>query len=73
MRRAANADLAALDKIDARVAGLHPHVAAVVQDGFHLPVHDFHAHRSGDGDGFAVDDADGVGNRLVRPRAGCGD
>src|SRR5438552_756205 len=37
MRRAANADLPALDKFDARVAGLHPHVAAVVHDDTRLP------------------------------------
>ena len=73
MRRTANADLASFYKIDTRRAGLYPHVAAAVQYGFHLAVHDFHAHRSGDGDSFSVDDADGVGSRLVRSRSGGGD
>src|SRR6267154_4238410 len=73
VRRTANADLASFYKIDTRRSGLYPHVTAAAQYGFHLAVHDFHAHRSGDGDSFAVDDADRVGRWLVRSRSAGGD
>ena len=73
MRWTANAHLAALHKIYARRAGLDAHVTAVVQDGFHLAMDHFDAPRSGDGDGFAVDDADGVGSWLIGACRRCGD
>src|SRR6266480_7583086 len=73
MRRTANADLAPFYKINARRAGLDLHVAAAAQYGFLLAVHDFHAHRSADSDGFAVDDPHGVGTRLVGAPSSCGD
>src|ERR1700674_269197 len=73
MRRTANADLPAFNKIDARGAGLDAHVTAAAQDGFRLAVDDFDTHGSGDADGFAVDDPHGVGGRFVRARSRCGD
>ncbi len=73
MRRTANADLAAVHKVDARGAGLDAHVTAAAQDGFYLPVDDFHTHGPGDADGFAVDDPHGVGWRFIGARGGRGD
>src|SRR2546427_1975395 len=73
MRGPANADLAAFHKIDASSAGLDAHVTAAAQDGFHLALDDLDAHRSGDADGFAFDDAHGIGKWLVGARSGCGD
>ena len=73
MRRTANADLAAFDKIDARGAGFDAHVAAAAQDGFRLAVDDLDTHGSVDGDGFAVDHAHRVGKRFIGTRGGCGE
>ena len=73
MRRTANTDLAAFHKIDARGAGLDANVTAATQDGFHLAVDDFDIHRSGDADGFAVDDSHEIGRRFIGARSGCGD
>jgi len=72
MGGAANADLAAFDEIDARGAGFDAHITAAAQDGFCLAVDNIEAHRSSDGDGFAVDDADGVGRWFVGASGGCG-
>ena len=73
MRRTANADLAAFHKIDACGAGFDAHVSAASQDGFRLAVDDLDAHRSVDGDGFAVDDAHGVRRRFIGTRGGRGE
>src|SRR6266481_8506292 len=73
MRGAANADLAAFDEVDARGAGFDTHVTAAKQDGLGLAVDNFEAHRSGDRDGLAVDDADGVGSRFIGAGSGCGE
>src|SRR6266851_9190343 len=73
MRRTANVDLAAFHKIDARGAGLDPHVAPAAQDGFRLAVDDLDTHWSSDADGFAVEDPHGVGSRFIGPLSGCGD
>ena len=73
MRGAANADLAALDEVDTRGAGFDADITAAAQDGFRLALDNFEAHRSGDGDGFAVDNADRVGSRFVGACSGRGD
>ena len=73
MRGAANADLAAFDEIDARGAGFDAHITAAAQGGFLLAVDNFEAHRPGDGDSFAVNDADGVGRWFIGASSGCGD
>jgi hypothetical protein len=73
MRGAANADLAAFDEVDASGAGFNAHVTAAAQDGLRLAVDNFEAHRSGDGNGFAVDDADGIGRWFIGAGSGRGD
>ena len=70
MRRTANADLATFHKIDACSAGFDVHVAAAAQDGLRLAVDDLDTHGSVNGDGFAVDDAHGVGKRFIGTRGG---
>src|SRR6267143_1801355 len=73
MRRTANADLPAFNKIDARGAGFDAHVTAAAQDGFRLAVDDFDTHGSGDADSFAIDDPHRVGRWFVRARSRRGD
>jgi hypothetical protein len=72
MSGAANGDLAAFDEVDASGAGFDAHVAAAAQDGLRLAVHNFEAHGSGDGDGLAVDDANGVRSRFIGAGSGRG-
>jgi hypothetical protein len=70
MRWTSNDDLAAFDEVDSRRARFDAHVAAAAQNGFRLAVNYFDAHRAAYGNGFAVDEANGVCSGLIRPRCG---
>jgi len=62
---AADCDLAAFDEVDAGLAGVDADIAAAAQDGSGAALHDFDVHWALDGDGFALDGADGVVGGLV--------
>jgi hypothetical protein len=70
VRGATNGDGAAFDKVNARLAGFHVNIASAAQNGFHFTLHNFHAHRAFDGDGFAVNGSNHVAKRRII--MGCG-
>src|ERR1700682_1861554 len=57
---AAGGDPAPFDEVDPSGTRLHADVAATAENRFHLTADGFDAHGTADGDGFAVNDADGV-------------
>ncbi len=65
MCRAADDDLAAFHQVDARLTGLDANVAAAAEDCFRMAVLEFHPHRAGNENIFAIDCANGVEGRLI--------
>src|SRR5258708_13138089 len=69
MRRAADDDVAAFHQFDARLAGLDADIAPAAEDCFRVAVLEFHLHRAGNENIFAINRADGVEGRLIGARA----
>ncbi len=70
---AAGGDPATFDEVDPRGTRLYANVAAAAENRFHLAVDGFDAHGAADGDGFAVNDADGVCAGVVGAGRGGGE
>src|SRR5258708_6908153 len=65
MRGPADDDLAAFHQVDARLAGLDADIAAATEDCFRVAVLEFHPHRAGNENIFAIDGSDSVEGRLI--------